>query len=202
MHPYQFTSSDYNSSDGMLTTVWGPLLWHFLHIVSFNYPVEPTQTDINRYYTFLCSLGNVLPCSYCRQNFPENFERSGGHDIKNYISRERFSRLIYRLHNHVNAATGKSSHMEYTAVRDRYEIFRARCVRDVPSVPRYPGARYSGARTRMPQGRTAREAGCTNPVYGQKAKSIIMIVPQGRRVDPYLVDPKCMVLLTSEEKKI
>ena len=26
----------------MLTTVWGPSLWHSLHTMSFNYPVKPT----------------------------------------------------------------------------------------------------------------------------------------------------------------
>ena len=38
-----FSSKDYNSSDGMLTHVWGPSLWHFLHTMSFNYPVNPTD---------------------------------------------------------------------------------------------------------------------------------------------------------------
>ena len=33
-----FTKKQYNSGDGMLTTVWGPGLWHYLHTMSFNYP--------------------------------------------------------------------------------------------------------------------------------------------------------------------
>jgi hypothetical protein len=35
-----YTEEDYKSGDGMLTTVWGPGLWHFLHTMSFNYPNE------------------------------------------------------------------------------------------------------------------------------------------------------------------
>ena len=35
---YVFTYTDYNSGDGMLTSVWGPGLWHYLHTMSFNYP--------------------------------------------------------------------------------------------------------------------------------------------------------------------
>ena len=27
-----FKTRDFNSGDGMLTAVWGPSLWHFLHI--------------------------------------------------------------------------------------------------------------------------------------------------------------------------
>ena len=42
-----FTKTDYNSGDGMLTSVWGPAQWHFLHTMSFNYPVEPTIEEKN-----------------------------------------------------------------------------------------------------------------------------------------------------------
>ena len=27
-----FTKKHYNAGDGMLTTVWGPSLWHYLHM--------------------------------------------------------------------------------------------------------------------------------------------------------------------------
>ena len=37
-----FQKKDYDSSDGMLTYVWGPSLWHSIHTMSFNYPVKPT----------------------------------------------------------------------------------------------------------------------------------------------------------------
>jgi hypothetical protein len=36
-----YTENDYKSGDGMLTTVWGPSIWLFLHTMSFNYPNEP-----------------------------------------------------------------------------------------------------------------------------------------------------------------
>ena len=32
---YEFTKSDFESSDGMLTSVWGPPAWHFLHMGSW-----------------------------------------------------------------------------------------------------------------------------------------------------------------------
>ena len=38
-----YTKKDYNANDGMITSVWGPALWHFLHTMSFNYPVNPTN---------------------------------------------------------------------------------------------------------------------------------------------------------------
>lgn len=30
-----YTKKEYNSGDGMLTSVWGPSLWHYLHTMSF-----------------------------------------------------------------------------------------------------------------------------------------------------------------------
>jgi len=38
-----YSPDDYNSNDGMLTSVWGPSMWHYLHTMSFNYPVAPTK---------------------------------------------------------------------------------------------------------------------------------------------------------------
>ena len=31
-----YSQEDFQSGDGMLTTVWGPSLWHTLHTISFN----------------------------------------------------------------------------------------------------------------------------------------------------------------------
>ena len=39
---YVFSEKDYQSDNGMITYIWG-LLWHFLHIMSFNYPVNPEE---------------------------------------------------------------------------------------------------------------------------------------------------------------
>ena len=44
---YVYTKKDYQSNDGMLTSVWGPGLWHTLHTMSFNYPISPSIEDKN-----------------------------------------------------------------------------------------------------------------------------------------------------------
>ena len=69
-----FTLDDYNSDEGMLTSVWGPSMWHTLHIISFNYPVNPTKEDKKNYKEFVLSLKHVLPCKYCRINFKKNLK--------------------------------------------------------------------------------------------------------------------------------
>ena len=70
-----FKEKDYNSNNGLLTYVWGPSLWHVLHIISFNYPPNPSLIDKRNYHNFLKSLENVLPCKYCRENLKKNFKK-------------------------------------------------------------------------------------------------------------------------------
>ena len=72
-----FKKSDYNSSDGMLTTIWGPGMWHFLHTMSFNYPVKPNDEQKTHYKNYIFSLQKVLPCKYCRDNYANNLKMAG-----------------------------------------------------------------------------------------------------------------------------
>ena len=34
-----YNTKDYKSGDGMLTSIWGPSLWHFLHNMNSGFPV-------------------------------------------------------------------------------------------------------------------------------------------------------------------
>ena len=68
----KFTTEDFNNSNGMLTSVWGPPLWHFLHAMSFNYPVHPTCEQKTQYKNFVYNLANVMPCKACRDNLKNN----------------------------------------------------------------------------------------------------------------------------------
>ena len=56
-----FTRKQYNSGDGMLTSVWGPSMWHYMHTMSFNYPVKPTADDKKYYMQFIKNLKYTLP---------------------------------------------------------------------------------------------------------------------------------------------
>ena len=72
-----FTEKEYNSDYGFITYIWGPMLWHFLHIISFNYPCNPeeynkkmdTKRDTFKIaIIFINLLLFILPCSSCRTN--------------------------------------------------------------------------------------------------------------------------------------
>ncbi len=96
-----FTEQDFNSNDGFSTLVWGPMLWQILHIISMNYPVNPTETDKDNYHNFLMSLQHILPCSMCRENLPKNLKKLN-YSRKHLKNRKTFSKFIYDLHNEVN----------------------------------------------------------------------------------------------------
>ena len=91
----KFTKKDYNSNDGMLTSIWGPGLWHALHTMSFNYPVHPTNDDKKHYRDFVLQLRWVLPCGKCRANFLNNLKKLPL-KMKNMKSRDSFSKYISR----------------------------------------------------------------------------------------------------------
>ena len=176
---FVFNNDDYNSGDGMLTTVWGPALWHYLHTMSFNYPVNPTINDKKHYKDFINNLVNVLPCKYCRINLKNNLKKN---PIKmcHLKNRETFSRFVYELHEIVNKMLNKNSKLTYYDVRERYEHFRSRCVTEKPRI-------FNFNKTKK-----KKEKGCTEPLYGKKSKCIISIVPQEDKKATFQIDKKCI----------
>ena len=178
-----FTKKDFHSGDGMLTTVWGPSMWHFLHTMSFNYPVSPTQEQKKHYMDFILNLRNVLPCKYCRMNLTNNLATRPIR-MCHMESRDTFSRFIYELHETVNKMLGKKSGLTYCDVRERYEHFRSRCTQDAPKVFNFKEL-YS-------RKKGEKEKGCTEPLYGKKAKCVISIVPQEVKVPTFSVDDQCI----------
>jgi len=176
-----FTKTDYISGDGMLTSVWGPSMWHYLHTMSFNYPVAPTRDEKRRYMEFVKSLKHTLPCKYCRSNLITNF-KTMPLTMKSMKNRDTFSRYIYSLHELVNKMLGKKSGLTYCDVRERYEHFRARCTDDKPKM-------FKVLKNKT---RKKKEKGCTEPLYGKKSKCIIKIVPQSERTTTFQMDSKCL----------
>lgn len=172
-----YSKEDYNSGDGMLTSVWGPSMWHFLHTMSFNYPVNPTEKDKKNYKNFILSLQNILPCKYCRMNLKNNLSQFPITQ-ENMKNRENFSKYIFNLHETVNKMLKKKSNLTYDEVRERYEHFRSRCTEEKPRIFDFVSP--------------AKEKGCTEPLYGKKSKCIIKIVPQERKEATFQMDKKCV----------
>jgi hypothetical protein len=184
-----FSKKDFSSGDGFLVSVWGPLQWTFLHIMSFNYPVNPSPEDKKHYRDYVLNLQYVLPCKYCRMNLKNNFKKKPL-QMCHMASRETFSRYIYELHETVNRMLKKKSNLSYCDVRERYEHFRSRCTEEKPKVFTFKKAPTNiNSKTKKNK---EKEKGCTEPLYGKKSKCIINIVPQEVKTETFHVDQKCI----------
>ena len=168
-----FSDTEYNSNDGMLTSVWGPSMWHYLHTMSFNYPVNPSSDDKHHYRDFVLSLRWTLPCGKCRKNLKMNFQKLPLR-MKHMESRLTFSKYVYDLHELINTMLNKESGLTYDMVRERYEHFRSRCAKPIEVKP-------------------IEEKGCVEPLYeGEKAKCVLKIVPQTDKCETFQIDNKCI----------
>ena len=181
-----FSKKDYNAGDGMITKIWGPPMWHVLHIISFNYPVHPTQEEKKHYKEFILNLQYVLPCKHCRMNLKKNFKEL---PITMEVMKNRgtFSRYIYDLHELINKMLDKKSNLSYSDVRERYEHFRSRCTEEEK-----PKLFSLEQLKKLNKTRKIKEKGCTEPLYGKKSKCIIKIVPQSFKGETFQMDTKCI----------
>lgn len=201
-----FKEDDFNSSDGMLTYVWGPSLWHFLHTMSFNFPVKPTKKDKVSYMNFVKSLENILPCKYCRLNLKKNLKNTN-FSMNKMKNRQTFSRYMYDLHNHINTMLGKKNTISFEEVRSRYENFRSRCSsnKNNKNNSNNKSIKYKCKKTKkcqkmckcMSTKKPVKEKGCTNPINGVKSKCLIRIVPLKSKKKTFNMDPKCQATISS-----
>jgi|TARA_B110000093_G_C12941169_1_gene398045 hypothetical protein len=191
-NPKVYSSKDYSSGDGMLTSVWGPGMWHYLHTMSFNYPIHPTPEEKVQYRKFVLSLEHVLPCKYCRINLKNNFKHFPL-TMKCMKNRNTFSRYIYNLHELINKMLNKKSNLTYCDVRERYEHFRSRCTDDEIKTK---NKLFKFSKKTL-KNRLKKEMGCTEPLYGHKSKCIIKIVPQETKGQTFQMDEKCVKKRTS-----
>jgi len=184
-----YDKDDFSSGDGMLTSVWGPSLWHYLHTMSFNYPVKPTKKEKKHYRQFVMNLRNVLPCKYCRMNLRKNLKDLPLRD-KDLKNRHTFSLWMYKLHEHINKMLGKKSGLTFEQVRERYEHFRARCTIDIDKKTNMIKIKPVRAKKTRKK-KKKKEKGCVEPLYGKKSKCVIKIVPKDKKVPTFQMDDRC-----------
>ena len=189
-----FNNNDYNSKDGMLTTVWGPSLWHSLHTISFNYPTNPTPLQKKKYLEFFKNLRYVLPCKYCRDNYVNNLKRVPL-NMNTMKNRTTLSKWLYLLHEEINTMLGKKSGLTFDDVRNRYEMFRARCIDENGNV-----SKKSRSKKKVKSKKSkSLEKGCTTPYYGKKSQCVINIVPKSKKCKSFKIDKRCIIKKRKKE---
>ena len=179
-----FNENDFNSGDGMLTSVWGPSLWHSLHTISFNYPVKPSKIEKKNYFDFFMSLKNILPCGYCRKNYVKNI-KTIPLTMNSMKNRESFSKWLYELHEEINRMLGKKSNLSYEDVKLRYEMFRSRCLGKDSDKKKKSSIKNKNSKVK--------EKGCVKPLYGKKSKCVISIVPKNTKCKTFNIDKQCIL---------
>ncbi len=154
---------DPNVDNGMMTKIWGPAGWMFLHCITFGYPyaINPNNPvhkyKKQHYKLFFESLGNVFPCKYCRESYQIFIKEL---PIDNYLkSRKKLCKWLYHIHNKVNAKleVDKSKIPSFKEVQTLYEQFRAKCKKSFKKEKK-------------------EEKGCINPADGTPKKCFIKVI--------------------------
>ena len=130
---------DESQKMGMVTKVWGPAAWLFLHCIAFNYTPEKHE----EYKLFFESLANGLPCKSCRDNYSHIIYKSNLKLSKQiFKSRHTFAYWLFQVHNHVQndiyAKSGlecekpmySNSFEDFHKIKRLYESFRAKCTKN------------------------------------------------------------------------
>jgi hypothetical protein len=187
---------------GMQTRVWGPAGWLFLHSIAQNYPWKPTDEQKKNYLSFFKSVGNVLPCRYCRDSYqkfitgvdnwkptsmelensdPLTYEDNGLIlDMSKLKSRETLVKWLYELHNRINKKLGVDCVPTLKEVWNKYESFRSKCTKSKkPSKPKN---------------------GCLDPMKGARKKCTIEIINVDADGNAFGKSPRNQIKLISIKK--
>ena len=124
-----------------------------LYTVAANSPPKFEPADKQKIMRHLMSIAEVLPCRYCRENFPQNALDAGLEDPMTWDGREGYFQFIYKLHNAVKVAT-TGAPLDFSAQEAR--AFLEECRAGCSSTPS-----SESSETEEGEGGAVAEKGCT-----------------------------------------
>jgi len=86
----------------------------------------------------------------------------------------------------------KKSGLTYEEVRERYEHFRARCVKSRAILLKKKKCTLKKTTHTKTNKKGKKENGCTEPLYGEKSKCVLHIIPQTEKCETFQIDNKCV----------
>ena len=98
--------------------IWGPHFWFVLHIITFNYPKNPTAHDKQAYRDFFTSIKDILPCYNCKKHYAKNINKYP--ITPNLDNKKQLVTWLINIHNQVNKDLGKET---YT-LKEVLEIYK------------------------------------------------------------------------------
>lgn len=96
----------------MITKVWGPPTWFFLHSMAMSYPKKINEENAehrrkrNSMFAFLSNLGDILPCPLCAVSYNSYIKEPNLSIWEHLNSRGSLIEFIYKIHNKVNIKLG------------------------------------------------------------------------------------------------
>ena len=156
---------DPNIDNGMMTKVWGPPGWLFLHCITFGYPFKIDHKNKDhlmkkKYFrNFFHNLGHVLPCKYCRNSYIEYMEEL---PIEDHLDdRKSITEWLYKMHNKINFKLGvpDCNIPSFAEIQNYYESFRAKC-----------------AKTTEEERENNLAKGCVTPADGTPRRSLLRVI--------------------------
>lgn len=90
---------------GMSPSVWGPIVWMTMHIVTLGYSDTPTEFEKKAAIEFFESLTYMIPCPICKEHYKVILEKNPVQ--KAVKSRDSLVKWVFHIHNEVNEQLGK-----------------------------------------------------------------------------------------------
>ena len=97
--------------------IWGRYLWTSMIHIAQVYPIQPTKTDIQNYGSFFTSIGNVLPCEICRDNYHRHLKNIP----INLNSRNDLLHWLHQVHNQTLLAQNRPQ-ITFTEFLNKYNV--------------------------------------------------------------------------------
>ena len=89
---------------GMRPSVWGPILWNTMHIISLGYPEIPDDATQQAAANFYRSLSFLIPCPICRIHYTKLIQVIPPATE----SKDALMKWVFTIHNQVNKELGKA----------------------------------------------------------------------------------------------
>jgi hypothetical protein len=86
-------------------TVWGPFLWHTIHIVALGYSVTPTYAEKKAAKEFYESFAILIPCPVCKDHYSKYLAEN---PLTPHLdTRKDLFEWTVKIHNLVNKSLNK-----------------------------------------------------------------------------------------------
>lgn len=100
--------------------IWGPHLWYILHIITFNYPDEPTEYHKRAYHDFFNNLKNIIPCDFCQKHYSKYIAE---YPITPHLDKKaNVINWLIQIHNFVNLSLNKPTYTPEEVIQIYSEI--------------------------------------------------------------------------------